>query len=81
MPVLLGLKFDSILLVKGLSVLPADFITLIYGKYGTPFLFANINGLKQQHTGVVCDLSIIISEHERRWKGRSCRLIFFATNK
>lgn len=34
----------------------------------TPFLFANINGLKQQHTGVVCDLSIIISEYERRWK-------------
>ena len=30
--------------------------------------------------GVVCDLSIIISEHERSWKGRSYRLIFFATN-
>lgn len=53
MPVLLGLKFDSILLVKGLSVLLADFMTLIYGTYGTPFLFANMNGLKKLHTWVI----------------------------
>ena len=41
----------------------------------TPFLFAT------ETTAHLCDLGIIICENERRWKDRSCRLIFFATNK